>query len=45
MSCTSIDQYWADEISEEEIFDKYIARNSPVLIRGLLDKWKVGVLL
>ena len=38
MSC-DVDQYFADEISGTEIFEKYIAANSPVLIRGLIDKW------
>eukprot|EP01038_Epipyxis_sp_PR26KG_P007166 gene7166-9769_t len=41
MSCDNIDQYWADEITGEEIFHKYIARNAPVLIRGLLENWEV----
>jgi hypothetical protein len=35
-----VDQYWADEISGEEVFYRYIARNTPVLIRGLLHEWK-----
>jgi hypothetical protein len=38
MHC-DIDQYWAHEITGEELFDKYLARSSPVLIRGLLDDW------
>jgi len=40
MDCDCIDQFFADEISGQEIFDRYIARNAPVLIRGLLDDWK-----
>eukprot|EP01034_Spumella_vulgaris_P026643 gene26643-33252_t len=39
MDCDCVDQYWADEISGEEIFSKYLARNAPVLIRGLLTEW------
>jgi hypothetical protein len=38
MEC-AIDQYYAHEITAAEIFNKYIARNSPVLIRGLLHEW------
>jgi hypothetical protein len=41
MSCSGIDQYWADEITDEIIFEQYLARNTPVMIRGLLSKWKV----
>ena len=41
MSCERIDQYWADEITAEDLFHKYLARNTPVLIRGLLSDWKV----
>ena len=41
MTCDSIDQYYAEEITGEEIYAKYIARNAPVLIRGLLKDWKV----
>ena len=37
MDC-DYDAYWADEITGEEIFG-YLARSSPVLIRGLLDDW------
>jgi hypothetical protein len=36
MAC-DIDQFWAHEISGDEIFDKYLARSAPVLIRGLID--------
>jgi hypothetical protein len=39
MECPTVDQYFADEITAEEIFHKYMAHNAPVLIRGLLDKW------
>ena len=35
MEC-DIDQYWADEITGEEVFNNYIANNAPVLIRGLI---------
>ena len=42
MACDCIDQYYAEEITGEEIYNKYIARNAPVLIRGLLKDWKVG---
>jgi hypothetical protein len=38
MEC-ACDQYYANEITADEIFSKYIARNSPVLIRGLLREW------
>jgi hypothetical protein len=38
MSC-DVDQYWAHEITGKEIFEKYFARNRPILIRGLIDKW------
>jgi len=41
MECDCIDQYFADEIDGRQIYDQYIARNAPVLIRGLLDNWKV----
>lgn len=41
MDCSDIDQYWADEIDEESLFRDYLARNSPVLIRGLLHSWQV----
>lgn len=39
MEC-AVDEYEAGEISGTEIFEKYIARNSPILIRGLLSHWK-----
>jgi ankyrin repeat protein len=38
------DQYNADEITGEDIFFKYIARNAPILIRGLLDHWPANEL-
>jgi hypothetical protein len=38
MRC-DVDQYWADEITEEDLFRNYLARGAPVLIRGLLDSW------
>jgi hypothetical protein len=38
MSC-DIDQYWAHEITGDELFEKYLSRMSPVLIRGLIDDW------
>jgi hypothetical protein len=38
MHCDA-DQYEADEITGEEIYRKYLARNRPVLIKGLIDKW------
>lgn len=38
MEC-DIDQYWADEITGEEVFKNYIASNAPVLIRGLISSW------
>lgn len=38
MRC-DMDQYWAHEITAEEVFGKYIARSAPVLIRGLIDDW------
>lgn len=41
MECDIVDQYWADEITSEDIYYKYLARNAPVLIRGLVDKWSV----
>ena len=34
-----VDQYWADEITGDEIFSLYMARNAPVLVRGLLHRW------
>jgi hypothetical protein len=39
MKYSDIDQYWADEITGEEIFHQYIARNAPILIRGLIHRW------
>jgi hypothetical protein len=42
MECNCMDQYFADEISGEEIYSSYIARNMPVLIRGLLKDWGVS---
>jgi hypothetical protein len=45
MSCSGVDQYWADEVTEELIFEQYIARNTPVLIRGLLSQWRVSLVL
>lgn len=42
MECDVVDQYFADEITGEEIFKNYLAHNAPVLIRGLLDDWKVA---
>jgi hypothetical protein len=41
MECSSIDQYYADEIDGETIFKMYLARNAPVLIRGLIGDWNV----
>ena len=38
MDC-GVDQFWADEITGVELFEKYIARSRPVLIRGLIDDW------
>ena len=40
MSC-DVDQYWAHEITDEDIYNKYLARGAPVLIRGLVDNWPV----
>lgn len=37
MQC-DIDQYWADEIDGQQLFDQYLARNTPVLVRGLFDQ-------
>ena len=39
MGC-EVDQYWAHEITGEELFEKYISRMAPVLIRGLIDDWE-----
>jgi hypothetical protein len=36
-----IDQFWADEISGDEIFSNYLARGAPILIRGLINDWEV----
>ncbi len=41
MECKVVDQYWAHEITADDIFYKYLSRNAPVLIRGLIDKWGV----
>ena len=38
MSC-DVDMYYAHEITPEEVFTKYIARNIPILIRGLIHDW------
>lgn len=38
MHC-DVDQYFAHEISGDQIFEKYLARSAPVLIRGLLNEW------
>ena len=38
MRC-DMDQYWANEITGEDVFHKYLARSAPVLIRGLIDDW------
>jgi len=38
MQC-DVDQYWAHEISGKEIFETYLARSAPILIRGLVDDW------
>ena len=38
MQC-DVDQYWADEITGEEIFHRYMLHNAPVLIRGLIHEW------
>jgi hypothetical protein len=43
MGCEGIDQYWAEEITGEEIFGKYIARNAPIMIRGATDNWDVSL--
>ena len=39
MEC-EIDQYWAHEITPKQLFEQYISRMAPVLIRGLLDDWE-----
>ncbi len=41
LECKVVDQYWAHEITGDEVFQNYLAHNAPVLIRGLLDEWKV----
>lgn len=41
MECEGIDQYYHDELTNKDIFQKYIARNTPVLIRGLIRDWQV----
>ena len=38
MEC-EIDQYYAHEITADEIYTKYFLRQSPVLIRGLFSNW------
>jgi hypothetical protein len=38
MEC-QVDQFWADEIDADKLFQNYIARGAPVLIRGLLQDW------
>ena len=38
MSC-DVDQFDADEITADEIFNNYISTASPVLIRGYLRDW------
>lgn len=38
--CSDVDQYWADELTSEQLFSQYIARNAPVLIRGLIHDWE-----
>ncbi len=40
--CAGIDQFFAHEITEEDVLQKYLARNAPVMIRGLLEDWKVN---
>jgi hypothetical protein len=35
------DQYFAHEITGEEVFKQYISTGSPILIRGLIDDWPV----
>ena len=40
MSC-DVDQYFAHEITGEEIFENYIALGAPILIRGLINDWPV----
>lgn len=38
MHC-DVDQYWADEITGDEIFRRHMLHNAPVLIRGLIHNW------
>lgn len=38
MEC-AVDQYWAHEISAKDVFEKYLARLRPILIRGLINDW------
>lgn len=38
MHC-EVDQYWADEITGDEIYRRYFLRNAPLLIRGLIHEW------
>lgn len=40
MRC-DVDEYWAHELTGKELFSQYLARSRPVLIRGLLDDWKL----
>jgi hypothetical protein len=40
MSCAGIDQFFADEVDGKLLFN-YLARNAPVLVRGLLHRWPV----
>ena len=40
MDC-QVDQFWAHEINEEDLFRNYLASGVPVLIRGLIDTWPV----
>ena len=44
LECKVVDQYWAHEITADDIFYKYIAHNAPILIRGLIDNWPVSTL-
>jgi hypothetical protein len=37
MQC-DVDQYWAEEITAGDLFNKYFAQQKPVLIRGLITK-------
>jgi len=34
-----VDQYWAHEITGEQLYHQYLAPGKPVLIRGLLEHW------